>query len=191
MGPGVPDPSNKCDDERSDGPPDPECAEPVIFLALVEDDLQGAGPDNEKAEADVVECADFGVLDVGRVVDEADDHEDGQNPHGNIDVEGVPPGKCVCEPAAECGSEDRGDDDAEAVGGHGHGALGDGKALQQDGLGKRLQGTAACSLKNAREEDDAEGRSCSAEKGGDGEDDDAEEQETLAAKAAGEPVGGG
>ena len=59
------------DDECRDGPAHPDGAEPVVFLAFVEDDLEAAGPDDEEAEADVVEGADFGVLDVGRVVDEA------------------------------------------------------------------------------------------------------------------------
>ena len=67
----------------------------------------------------------------------------------------------------------------------------DGKAFKQDGLRKRLQSAAACALHDAGEQDDAEGRGRSAEEGGDGEDDDAGEQEALAAEAAGKPVGGG
>ena len=98
-------------------------AEPVVFLALVEDHLQAAGPDDQQAEADVVEGADFGVFDVGRIVDEAGDHEDGENADGDIDVEGVAPTEGVGKPAAEGGAEDRGDDDSQAVGGHGHGPL--------------------------------------------------------------------
>ena len=78
---------------------------------------------HEQAEADVVEGADLGVFDVGRVVDEAGDHDDGEDADGNVDVEGVAPTEGVGEPAAEGGAEDGGDDDAEAVGGHGHGAL--------------------------------------------------------------------
>ena len=67
----------------------------------------------------------------------------------------------------------------------------DGKALQQDGLRERLQRAAARSLQHAGQQNDAQRRRRSAEERGDGEDDDAGEQEALAAKAAREPVGGG
>ncbi len=40
IGPGAPDPAEERDDQCRDGPADPESAEPVVFLALVEDDLQ-------------------------------------------------------------------------------------------------------------------------------------------------------
>ncbi len=173
------------------GPADPDGTEPVVFLSFVEDYLQAAGPDDQEAEADVVEGADLGVLDVRRVVDEAGDQDDGEQADGDVDVKGVAPTECVSEPAAEGGAENGGNDDAESVGGHGHGSLGGREALEQDGLGEGLKGAAACSLKDAGEENDAEGGGCSAEEGGDGEDDDAGEQEALASEAAGEPVGRG
>ena len=47
-------------------------AEPVVFLALVEHDLEGADGDDEQAEAPVVDAlaalADFG--EIGRIFDE-------------------------------------------------------------------------------------------------------------------------
>ena len=108
----------------------------------------------EQAEADVVEGADLGVLDVGRVVDEAADEDDGEDADGDIDVEGVAPTEGVGEPAAEGGAEDRGDDDSQAVGGHGHGPFGGRKALEQDGLRKRLQRAAARALEHAGQQND-------------------------------------
>ncbi len=124
-------------------------------------------------------------------MDEAADHEDRQQADGNVDVEGIAPTEGIGEPAAQGGAEDRGDHDAQAVGGHGHGALGDGEAFEQDGLRERLQRAAARSLQDASQQDDAQRRRRSAEERGDGEDDDAGEQKALASKAAGEPVGGG
>jgi len=191
MGPGMPDPTDEGEDERGDGPADPGGAEPVVLLALVEDDLEAAGPDAQKAEADVVEGADFGVPDVGWVVDEPGDEDDGEKADGDIDVEGIAPTECIGKPAAEGGTEHRGEHDAQAVGGHGHGTFGDGKAFEKDGLGEGLQGSAACSLEDAGEQDDAEGGGGSAKEGGDGEDGDADEEKALAAEAAGKPVGGG
>ena len=85
---------------------------------FVEDDLQAAGPNDKETEANVVEGANFGVLDVGRIVNEAGDHEDGEDADGNVDVEGVAPAEGVGEPAAQRWAEDRGDDDSEAVCGH-------------------------------------------------------------------------
>ena len=181
----------KRDDQRGDGPAHPDGAEPVVFLALVEDDLQAAGPDDQQAEADVVEGADLGVLDVGRIVDEAADHDDGENADGDVDVEGVAPAEGVGEPAAQGGAEHRRDHDAQAVGGHGLGALSERKAFEQDGLRKRLQRAAAGALHDARQQNDAQRGRRAAEERRDGEDDDAGEQEALAAEAAGEPVGGG
>ena len=92
---------------------------------------------------------DFGVLDVGRIVDEAVDHEQGEDADGDVDVEGIAPGVGIGEPAAEGGAEDGGDDDSEGEDGHGGAALGGGKAFEQDGLGERLQGSAAGALDDA------------------------------------------
>ncbi len=190
VGPRAPDPADQRDDEGAHGPPYPHGAKPVVFLTFVEDDLQAAGPYDQEAEADVVECADFGVFDVRRIVDEAGDEDDRQDADRDVDVEGIAPAEGVGQPAAEGGSEHRGHDDAETIGGHGHGALGGGKALEQDRLRQGLQGASAGSLEHTGQEDDAEGRGRSAEEGGDGEDEDAGEQKALASEAAGKPVAG-
>ncbi len=188
MGPGVPDPPKERNYQRRHRPAHPDGAEPVVLLALVENDLQAAGPHHEQAEADVVEGAHLGVLDVGRIVDEAADHDHGQNADGDIDVEGVAPAPRIGEPAAQRGAENRRDHDAETVGGHGHGALLDGKAFQQDRLREGLQCAAARALQNARQQNDGQRRRRSAEERCDGEEDDAGEQEALAAKSPREPV---
>ena len=133
---------------------------------------------------------DFGVLDVRRVVDEAADHEDREHADGDVDVEGVAPGVGVGEPAAERGAEHGSDDDAEGEDGHGRAAFARREAFEQDGLRERLKCAAACSLDDAREQNEAESRRGSAGEAGDGEDDDAGDEEALAAEAEREPVGG-
>ena len=187
-GPGVPDPPNEPDHQRRHGPAHPDGAEPVVLLALVENDLQAAGPHHEQAEADVVEGAHLGVLDVRRIVDEAADHDDRKNADGNVDVERVAPTPRIGEPAAERGAEHRSHHDAKTVGGHGHGALLDGKTFQQDGLRERLQCAAARALQNARHQNDGQRRRRSAEERRDGEENDARQQEALAAKTPREPI---
>ena len=170
--PRSPYPADESEHQRYDGPAHPNRSEPVVFLALVEHDLQAACPNDEEAKADVVEGSNLGVLDVGRVVDEAGDHEDGERADGDVDVEGVAPGVGVGEPASEGGAEHRRDDDAESVGGHRLGTFGGRKAFEQDGLRQRLQRAASCALKNARKQDDRERWGGSAEERCDGEDDE-------------------
>ena len=153
--------------------------------------MQAACPNAEQPEANVVEGSHFGVLDIRRIVDEAGNEDDRQNADGNVDVKGIAPAESVGKPAAQRGAKDRGDDDPETIGGHGHGAFCRGKALKQDGLRQRLQCAAPRTLQHAGQQNDGERWGRSAEKRGNGEDGDADEQEPLASEAAGEPVGGG
>ncbi len=178
-------------DEEEGGPANPGSAEPVVLLALVEDDLEAAGPDDERGEAVAVERGDLGFADVGGIVDEAVDHEEGEDADGDVDVEGVAPGVGVGEPAAEGGTEDGGDDDSEGEDGHGGTAFCGREGLEEDGLGERLEGSAASALDDAGEKHDAEGGGGSAGEAGDGEDGDAGHEEALAAEFEGEPVARG
>ena len=118
-------------------------------------------------------------------MDEAVDHEEGEQADGDVDVEGVSPGVGVGEPAAEGGAEDRGDDDAEAEDGHGGATLARGEGLEQDGLGERLEGSAAGALDDAGGENEGESGSRSAGEAGQGEDGDAGHEEALAAELEG------
>ncbi len=98
--PAVPAEVDEGDDKSSDGPANPYGAEPVVLLSLVEYDLEAASPDDESGEAVAVECGDLGVAEVGWIVDEAVDHEEGEDADGDVDVEGIAPGIGVGEPAA-------------------------------------------------------------------------------------------
>jgi len=176
---------------EEDGPAQPDGPEPVIFLALVEDDLQAACPDGKQAEADVVELARLGVLDVGRVVDKAADHEDSKDADGDVDVEGVAPAVRIGKPAAERGTDDGSDNHPKAEDGHCGSAHARRKTFQQDGLGQRLERAATGALNDAGKQDETEGGRGSAEEGRDGEDDDAGDKEALASELEGKPVAGG
>ncbi len=189
--PGVDAEPDEGGDEEEDGPADPDGAEPVVLLALVEDDLEAAGPDDEGSEADAVEGGDLGVLDVGGVMNELVDHEQREDADRDVDVEGVAPGVGVGEPAAEGGAEDGGDDDTEGEDGHGGAAFGGREGLEEDGLREGLEGASAGSLDDAREEHEGEGGGGSAGEAGDGEDGDAGHEEALAAELERAPVAGG
>ncbi len=179
------------DDKSSDGPADPDGAKPVVLLSLVEYDLEGAGPDDERSEAVAVEGCDFGFADVSRVVDVAIDHEEGEYADGDIDVEGVAPGVGVGEPAAEGGAEDGSDDYSEGKDGHGGAALGRREGLEEDGLREGLECSAACSLDDAGEEHEGERWGRSTGEAGCGEDGDAGHEEAFAPEFEREPVAGG
>ena len=122
------------DDEEEGSPADPGGAEPVVFLALVEDDLKAAGQDGEGGETVAVERGDLGFTDVGGVVHEAVDQEEGEDADGDVDVEGVSPGVGVGEPAAESRAEDGGDDDSEGEDGDSSSAFGGREGFEKDGL---------------------------------------------------------
>jgi len=109
-------------------------AEPVVLLALVENNLQTAGPHHQQTEADVVEGADLSVLDVRRIMDEAADQDDRQMPTGMLNVEGIAPTEGIGEPATQRGPNHRGHHNAQAIGSHRHGALSYRKALKQNRL---------------------------------------------------------
>ena len=121
-------------------------------------------------------------------MDEAVDHVEGEQADGDVDVEGVAPGVGVCEPAAESGAEDRGDDDSKAEERHGAAALAGREGLEQDGLGERLEGASAGSLDDPGGENEGESGGRSAGEAGQGEDGDAGHEEALAAELEGAPV---
>ena len=135
VAPAVPAEVDEGDDEEEGGPADPGGAEPVVFLTLVEDDLEAAGPDDEGGEAVAVERRDFGFADVGGIEDEAVDHEQGEDADGDVDVEGVAPGVGVGEPAPEGGAQNGRDDDSEGEDCHGGSAFFRRERLEEDGLG--------------------------------------------------------
>src|ERR1039458_6552047 len=191
LAPGVPEEDGEAGDEEEEGPANPEGAEPVVLLAFIENDLEQAGPDDERAEAEVVEGGDFGVLDVGRVVDEPVDHEQREDADRDVDVEGVAPGVGVGEPAAEGGAEDGRDADSEGEDGHGCAAFDRREGLEQDGLRERLQGSAARALNHAGDEEEDERGGGPAGEAGDGEDGYAGHEEALAAETQRAPVAGG
>jgi len=76
-------------------------------------------------------------------VDEAVDHEEGEDADGDVDVEGVSPGVGVCEPAAEGGAEDRATTTPKPKRAIAAPPLARGEGLQHDGLGERLERPAA------------------------------------------------
>ena len=93
------------DDEAGD---DEAGAEPVVFLAFVEHDLERADGDDEQAESPVVDAfaalADVG--EVGRIFDDAVGEVEGEDADGDVEEEDPAPAVVVDDPAADGGAED-------------------------------------------------------------------------------------
>ena len=177
-----------------DGEGDDEAgAEPVVFLALVEHDLEGADGDDEEAEAPVVDAfatlADFG--EIGRVFDDAIGEVEREDADRDIEEEDPAPAVVVDDPAADGGAEDRRHDDGNAVHGEGHAALLGRKGVGEDGLLAGLKATAGRALQDAEEDQHAESGREPAEQRGEGEQEDAGHVEALAADAVGDPAADG
>ena len=189
--PAVADEPEQRDAEDHRGPANPHGPVPVVLLAFIEDDLQAAGPQNQQAEAEVVELARLGVAHIRRIVDIAADHVDRQRADGDVDVERIAPAIGVGQPAAKRRAKDRRNHDAESEQRHGSAALGRRKTLQQDRLRERLQRSSARALQHTREQQEPKRWSRSAKEGCDGEQHDARQQEPFAAEPQPEPVARG
>ena len=149
--------SDEADHQQQRRPADPVGAEPVVFLAFVEDDLQRAQPDGQQPKADAVDPARLGVLDVRRVFDEPRDHQDRDDADGNVDVERPAPRVGVGQVAAQRRSQHRGHDHAQCEDRHRAAALLGRETFQQNRLRQRLQRASAGALNGARDQDDRAG----------------------------------
>src|SRR5579863_10416163 len=125
---------DETDHQNCGGPADPYRAEPVIFLTLVENDLQAAQPQGQKAEADTVQLAGMSVFYVGRVLHVPRDHEHCEDADWNIDVKRPAPGIAVGEPSAERWTQHWSDHYSKREHGHCHTALLGRKGFEQDRL---------------------------------------------------------
>src|SRR6185312_14344332 len=173
---------DKRDDEDEERPTNPCGSKPIVFLSFVEDDLQASDPHRKQAKPDSVELAGLGVLDVRRIMDEAADHVDGQNPDRDVDVKGITPAISVGKPTAEGGADNRSHYYSEGKNRHGHTAFARWEAFQQNCLRKRLECTSAGALNDPGNQDEAQRRRSPAEKRGNRKDDDARDEEVFASK---------
>src|SRR3569833_4339989 len=95
--------NNGEDQERRD----PPGRIPVLFLTLIELDLERADADGEHAHAPIVDPRRY-APNVGRIEDKQRRHDDGRDADGDIDVEDPAPTVGVGEPAAEDWTDDGG-----------------------------------------------------------------------------------
>jgi len=111
------------------------------------------------------------------------------NAHRQIEIKNPAPRIVVGNPAAECGTKDGRQQNAQAISSHGLTVFG--KRLEQNGLGKRLQSAPGESLKHAKADQPGKAARQTAQQGGEGEAGDAGQQQSLATEIIGKPTGDG
>ena len=126
--------------QRTDEGGDEAGAEPVVFLAFVEDEFERAEADGEKQEAEEVEVETLLLHglhfldDMRRVFDDAVGEEEADDGDGDIDEEDPAPVEVVGNPAAECGSDGGCADYGDAIHGEGFAAIFGLEGVSEDGL---------------------------------------------------------
>ena len=167
--------------------------EPIIALALIEDNLQSSQAEGNEAEADVIDFgfAELAALEIGRVLNEPRGQQQRKDADRNIDEENPAPGEVVGDPAAESGADGGSADHGDAVNRKGHAALGGRKGIGEDGLLAGLQTASAGALQHAANDENSQVRRQSAQKGTDGEQGHAAHVEILAADDGREPAAQG
>jgi hypothetical protein len=189
----APEEEGESDDSSNEEGDDEARAEPVVFLPLVEHDLEGSYGDDEEAESPIVDAfsalADFS--EIRRVFDEAIGEDEREDSDGDVEEEDPAPGIVVDDPAADGGAENRRGDDGDSVDGESHGALLRREGVGEDGLLAGLEASTGCTLEDAEEDEHRQAEGKAAEQGGEGEEEDAGHVEALATDAIGDPAGDG
>ena len=166
--------------------------EPVVLLALVQNDLEAADAHAEQGQAQVVHLLGLVPPDlVGRIKDVGRDHAQGDQPDGQVDVEDPAPGGGVGQPAAQKRAQDRPHHHPHAVDAHGQAPFLGRKGLQQDGLGHGLKAPAADALEDPEEDEPGQGGGRPAQQRGQGEHGQGAQEVALAAEDAGQPAAHG
>ena len=143
--------------------------EPIIALALVEDDLQGSQTESDEAEAYVVDFgfAELAALEIGRVLNEPRGQQQRKDADWNIDEENPAPGEVVRDPAAEGWTDGGSAHYCDAVNRKSHAALGGSESVGENGLLAGLETASASTLQHAADDQNSQVRRQSAEKGTD------------------------
>ena len=124
-------------------------------------------------------------------MDQRGGKEEAEQTDRDIDEEDPAPGVVVGDPSAQRGTDDRSNDHAHTVNGHGHALFGAGKALDQDGLRDRLQSAAASTLQHPEQHQQRQAGGHAAKKGADDEDEHAGHEKLLRPKSReNQPVSG-
>ena len=167
---------------------DPIRGEPILLLAFIENDLQGADSDRKHPNAPGIDFRGR-TPDVLRIEDEHLRHNDRNNADGNVHVEHPPPRIIVREPSPQDWPKHRGHDDAQSPKTHRFPALRWGKGFEHHRLRNRLQNAAGESLHDAENNEPCKIRGEAAHEGRGREPDDRRHQQPFPAEVICKPAG--
>ena len=125
------------------------------------------------------------------IFDHAVRQEEREQAEGDVDEEDPVPVEVVGDPSAQGGANGRSDDNSHTVDGEGLPSFFYGEGVCKDGLLAGSEAAAACSLQDARDDQERKGVGDAAEKGAACKHDDAGHVEALASEPVGEPAGDG
>ena len=164
-------------------------AEPVVFLALVEQDLERTHRQRQQRDADVIDThtGSPARAEIRRILHHPEHQKQRQQTDGKIDVEDPAPGVIVGQPSAQRRANRGRHDGGDSVEREGQPALLGREGVRQNGLRHRLKPAAAGALNHAEQNQHRQAGSDAAEQRGDGEQEDAQQEEPLAAKCRRQP----
>ena len=171
-------------DRRCD--PDFARMEPVLQLAAVEHQLQGADPQAQRQEPDEIERF---TTHVAGLADENKDAQRAQHADRQVDVEDPAPAVVIGQPAAERRPHDRAEDRADAEYGHRMPVALRRVDLEQGGLRQRDQPGPGHALQRTKENELIEACGGAAQRRCERKTDDRDQKNLLDAEPAGEPAG--
>src|SRR5690348_17477074 len=90
--------SDQTNNQHESRPADPGRAEPIVFLSLVEDDLQATQPYGQQPQANPVQFSRLRLAHIVRILDITRNHEDGEDTDRDVDIKSPAPGIRVGEP---------------------------------------------------------------------------------------------
>ena len=140
--------NNKCG-EANDGKhtqrADEIGAEPVVFLPLVQHDLQAGNAERQVSHSPKIDLRGR-ALDVGRIKDKNASQKNCENANRDIDIEDPAPAITVSKPSSQDGTKHWRNHDAQPPETHSLAAILRRKDFHQNGLGERLQSASTGSL---------------------------------------------
>src|SRR5260370_2108585 len=164
-------------------------SEPVIFLSLVQNDLQGAHAQGQERKSNEVEAGEL-LPQAGYVrwiFDKLIDQYERQNAHRNVDVENPAPRVVVCNPPSQRRTNGRSADGRNSIQRKGQPSLLGSQAIAQDGLRHRLQASSGCALHDSKQQQKPKAVRAPTEKGTDCKKCNADQKEALPPKRCDQP----
>src|SRR5580698_3853103 len=134
--------------------------EPIVFLALVENNLQRTHSQRQHGYSDVVhlDAASFEAMEERRIFDQRVRQIKSEQDRGQRNEKYPAPGIVIGNPATEHRTHGRGENCSNAVDGKCGAALLWRKRIVENGLGHRLQAAAADALYSSKQQQERQVR---------------------------------